>query len=67
VSKQSVQNKQTAAFALSLVAGILGIVAAFVLIVLAAAIGPVRIYSSYHPYSYTYNYTAVYILGGVGV
>lgn len=70
MSRQVVQNKPTAAFALSLVGGIMALIAGFVLIVFAA------VFSSIRPYTYSYGYTyystaglgaIAWILGAVGV
>ena len=69
MSKQSVQNKPTAAFALSLVGGVLAIIAGVVLLVLAAVFSTARSSSYYYGYySYSYDYRGLaYILGGVGI
>jgi hypothetical protein len=71
MSTPKVQNKPTAAFVLSLVGGILALIAAFVLIAFAA------IFATVEPYSYTSGYyyystdidalrVTAWILGGVG-
>ncbi len=51
MSRPVVQNKPTAAFALSLVGGVLELVASFALIIIAA------VFSVMKPYSYTSGYT----------
>jgi hypothetical protein len=67
VSKQSVQNKPTAAFALSLVGGILAIIAGAVLLDLATALFSTPTRSSFFYGDYSYDRGLAYILGGVGI
>jgi uncharacterized membrane protein HdeD (DUF308 family) len=61
VGNQAVRNKPTAAFVLSLVGGILGIVAGIVLLVLAAVTAAA---SSYYYYR---DYTGANLLSGFGI
>lgn len=73
MSRQVVQNKPTAAFALSIVGGVMALIAGFVLILLAAvfsSIDPSSFTSNYYSGYYTYftvDFTGlVWILGAVG-
>ncbi len=69
---KTVYNKPTAAFVLSLIGGIIGlIVSAFLLILYAAAASQIAYYSSYYSSYYYSSYqaalSAMYLYGALGV
>jgi len=66
MGSQTVQNKPTAAFALSLVGGILAMIVGVVLLILAVAFSASFHYYSSFPYNY-YNYTGAYLFAGFGI
>lgn len=62
MSNQSLENKPTAAFVITLITGIIDVIAAIVLLILAAIVT-----NTYRNYYYFYNFQlGTYILAGIG-